>query len=85
LAQRPSVVDNIEDWTLIIDSKREATTSDEVLCGRVVAEFRDAIIVLKFDRYQTNKFLVPKSEVDGFDGAHVRLKIHQMNLFSFCY
>ncbi|HZD35532.1 MAG TPA: hypothetical protein VE130_10035 [Nitrososphaeraceae archaeon] len=85
LAQRPSVVDNIGDWRLIVDSRREATTSDQALCGRVVAEFRDAIIVLKFGRYQTNKFLVPKSEVEGFDGAHVRLKIPQMSLLSFCY
>lgn len=85
LAQNPSVVDNIGDWGLVVDSKHEATTSDQALCGRVVAEFKDAIIVLEFGRYQTNKFLVPKSEVEGFDGVHVRLKIPQMNLLSFCY
>jgi hypothetical protein len=55
------------------------------LCGRVVAEFKDAIIVLNFGRYQTNKFLVPKSKVDGFDGTRVHLKIPETNLFLFCY
>jgi hypothetical protein len=84
LAQRSSVFDSIDDWSLIIHSRREATTSDQALCGRVVAEFKDAIIVLNFGRYQTNKFLVPK-QVDGFDGSSVHLKIPQTNLFSFCY
>jgi hypothetical protein len=85
LAQRSSVFNNIDDWSLIIDSRREATTSDQALCGRVVAEFKDAIIVLNFGRYQANKFLVPKSEVDGFDGTRVHLKIPQTNLLLLCY
>ncbi len=85
MAQRSSVFDSIDDWSLIINSRREASTSDQALCGRVVAEFKDAIVVLNFGRYQTNKFLVPKSKVDGFDGTLVHLKIPQMNLISFCY
>jgi hypothetical protein len=85
LAQRQSTIGNIEDWNLVVDSKYEVATSDQALCGSIVAEFKDAVIVLNFGLYQTNKFLVPKSEVDGFDGTHVRLKIPQANLFSFCY
>lgn len=85
LAQRASVFDNIDDWGLIIDSRREAATSDQTLCGLVVAEFKDAIVVLNFGRYRINKFLVPKSKVDGFDGTLVHLKISQTNLFLFCY
>lgn len=83
--QGSSAFYSIDDWSLIIDSRREATTSDQALCGSVVAEFKDAIIVLNFGRYQTNKFLVPKSKVDGFDGTFVHLRIPQTNLFSFCY
>jgi hypothetical protein len=85
LTQRSSVFDNIDDWSLIVNSRREATTSDQALCGRVVAEFKDAIIVLNFGQYHTNKFLVPKSKVDGFDGTRVHLNIPQTNLFLFCY
>jgi hypothetical protein len=85
VAQRASVFDNIDDWGLIIDSRREAATSDHTLCGLVVAEFKDAIVVLNFGRYQINKFLVPKSKVDGFDGSLVHLKISQTNLFLFCF
>jgi len=85
LAQRSSVFGNIDDWSLIVDSRREATTSDQALCGRVVAEFKDAIIVLNFGRYQTDKFLVPKSKVDGFDGTRVHLKIPETKLVLFCY
>ena len=85
MTQWSSVLDNIDDWSLIINSRREATTSDQELCGRVVGEFKDAIIVLNFGRYQTNKFLVPKSKVDGFDGTRVHLKIPQMSLILFCY
>jgi hypothetical protein len=68
---------------IIIDSMREATTSDQELCGSVVAEYKDAITVLKFGQYLTDKFLVPKSKVDGFDGTFVHLRIPQTNLFSF--
>ena len=85
MAQRSSIFDSIDDWSPIVDSRREATTSDQALCGRVVAEYKDAIIVLNFGRYQTDKFLVPKSKVDGFDGTRVHLKISETNLFLFCY
>lgn len=67
--QGSSAFYSINNWSLIIDSRREATTSDQELWGSVVAEYKDAIIVLKFGQYQTNKFLVPKSKVDGFDGT----------------
>ncbi|MGC1132676.1 MAG: hypothetical protein WA941_07630 [Nitrososphaeraceae archaeon] len=85
MAQRSSVFDNIDDWGLIIDSRREAATSDQMLCGLVVAEFKDAIVVLNFDQYRIHKFLIPKSKVDGFDGIRVHLKISQTSLFLFCY
>lgn len=50
-----------------------------------MAEFKDAIIVLNFGQYQINKFLVPKSNVVGFDETRVHLRIPQTNLFSFGY
>jgi hypothetical protein len=77
--------DNIDDWGLTIASQREAATSDQMLCGLAVAEFKDAIVVLNVGRYQINNFLVPKSKVDGFDGTLGHLKISQTNLFLFCF
>lgn len=77
--------DNIDDWGLTIDSRREAATSDQMLCGLAVAEFKDAIVVLNVVRYQINNFLVPKSKVDGFDGTLVQFKISQTSPFLFCF
>jgi hypothetical protein len=75
--------DNIDDSGLIVDSRLEAATSDQMLCGLAVAEFKDPIAVLNDGRYQINNFLGPKSKVNGFDGTLVHLKISQMNLFLF--
>ena len=40
--------DDTLEWPKIIQAKRIVKTSDQTVCGNVVAEYRDNIIIIEF-------------------------------------
>jgi hypothetical protein len=72
------------DWHEIIQAKGIAMTSDQTVCGNVIAEYRDNIII-EFDETKLNEYMIPKSRVDHYDGRNVRLSISGNLLSSFCF
>ena len=73
------------DWHEIIQAKRIAMTSDQTVCGNVIAEYKDSIIIVEFDEAKLNEYIIPKSRVDHYDGRNVRLSISGNLLSSFCF
>ena len=73
------------DWHEIIQAKRIAMTSDQTVCGNVIAEYKDSIIIIEFDETKLNEYIIPKSSVDHYDGSNVRLSISGSLLPSFWF
>jgi hypothetical protein len=71
------------DWHEITQAKRVAKTSDQTVCGNVVAEYRDNIIIIEFEAKKLNGYIIPKSRVDRYDGRNVHLSIPGSLLSSF--
>ena len=73
------------DWQEIIQAKRIAMTSDQTVCGNIIAEYKDSIIIIEFDQAKLNEYIIPKSRVDHYDGRNVRLSVSGNLLSSFCF
>ena len=73
------------DWNEIIQAKGIVMTSDQTVCGNVIAEYRDSIIIIEFDETKLNEYMIPKSRVDHYDGRNLRLSISGNLLSSFCF
>ena len=69
----------------ITPAKKIAMTSDQTVCGNVIAEYKDSIIIIEFDETKLNEYIIPKSRVDHYDGRNVRLSISGNLLSSFCF
>ena len=73
------------DWQETIQAKRIAMTSDQTVCGHIIAEYKDSIIIIEFDQAKLNEYIIPKSRVDHYDGRNVRLSVSGNLLSSFCF
>jgi hypothetical protein len=73
------------DWHEIIQAKRTAMTSDQTVCGNIVAEYRENIIIIEFEGTKLNEYMIPKSRVDHYDGRNVHLSISGSLLSCFCF
>jgi hypothetical protein len=70
------------DWNEIAQAKKIVKTSDQTLCGNVVAEYKDNIIIIAHGP-KLHEYMVPKSKVDRYDGSDVYLNIPYSLLSSF--
>ena len=77
--------DDSLEWPKIIQAKTIVKTSDQTVCGNVIAEYKDSIIIIEFDETKLNEYIIPKSRVDHYDGRNVRLSISGNLLSSFCF
>jgi hypothetical protein len=59
----------------IYSSKALAKTMEGMLCGNVVAEYNDNIVLIDFDSSNLREYLVPKSIIERFDGTYFYLTI----------
>ena len=75
--------DDTLEWAKIIHAKGIVKTSDQTVCGNVVAEYRDNIIIIEFEGTKLNEYMIPKSRVDHYDGRNVHLSISHSLLSSF--
>ena len=71
------------DWQEIVQAKKTVKTSDQTVCGNVVAEYQDNIIIIEFEAKKLNGYMIPKSRVDDYDGINVHLSIPSSLLSSF--
>jgi hypothetical protein len=58
------------DWREIIQAKRVIKTSDQTVCGNVVAEYRDNIIIIEFEAKKLNGYMIPKSRWQNYIPFH---------------
>jgi|GEM_PF-868067 hypothetical protein len=63
------------EWSNIYSSKALAKTMEGMLCGNVVAEYNDNIVLIDFDSSNLREYLVPKSIIERFDGTYFYLTI----------
>jgi len=73
------------EWPKIIQAKTTVKTSDQTVCGNIVAEYRENIIIIEFEGTKLNEYMIPKSRVDHYDGRNVHLSISGSLLSSFCF
>ena len=50
---------NTFDWSEIAQAKKVAKTSHRTLCGNVIAEYRDNIIIMEFGA-KLHGYMIPK-------------------------
>jgi hypothetical protein len=72
----------ILDWNEITKSKKIVRTADNILCGNIIAEYNDSIIILEGD-YVSHEHMIPKSKVDNYDGRELHLNIPYSKLWMF--
>jgi hypothetical protein len=72
----------ILDWNEITKSKKIVRTADNVLCGYIIAEYNDNIIILEGD-YVSHEHMIPKSKVDSYNGKELHLDIPYSKLWMF--
>jgi hypothetical protein len=70
------------DFSELIISKKGVILSDRKVVGNIIGEKGDSIIVEK-DGVSENIYLVPKTNVEAYDGAQIILKITESELKSF--
>lgn len=64
----------ISDWNEIIKTKKAVRASDKVVCGNVIAEYKDNIIIIHGE-FVSHQLMIPKSKVDSCDGKELHLNI----------
>lgn len=64
-----------DNCSSIYDSKALAKTMEGMLCGSVVAEYNDNIVLIDFSASNLREYLVPKSIIERYDGKYFYLTI----------
>jgi hypothetical protein len=66
---------NSIDWKEISKLKKIVRASDQRLCGNIIAEYNDKIVVIQGNNINFGEYLIPKSKVDHYDGNEIYLNI----------
>ena len=71
-----TTTDNISilNWDEIIKAKKGVRANDKLLCGNVIAEYNDNIIIIHGE-FVSHEYMIPKSTVDYYDGKEIHLNI----------
>lgn len=70
------------DFSELIVSKKGVVLKDNKVVGNIIGEKEDSIIVEK-DTVSENVYTIPKSSIDGYDGAQIKLKSTESELKAF--
>ena len=65
---------NQVDWNELLWSRKEVKSSDQYICGNVMAEYKDKIIIIEGDIIKSHEYIIPKSKVDYYDENDLYLK-----------
>ena len=63
------------DWKENSNSKKGVRASDQRLCGHVIAEYNENIIVIQGVEIKSREYMIPKSKEDHYDGKEDYLRI----------
>ena len=63
------------DFSELIVSKKGVILSDRQVVGNIIGE-RDDFIIVEKDKVSENVYTIPKSKIEGYDGAQIMLKSH---------
>jgi hypothetical protein len=70
------------DFSELIKSHKGVSTSDGQDCGNVIGEREDSVIVER-DVMKEHIYVIPKSKIQGYDGARLILNVSEVDLKSF--
>ena len=70
------------DFSELIKSHKGVSTSDRQDCGNVIGEREDSVIVER-DVMNEHIYVIPKSNIQGYDGARLILNVSEADLKSF--
>lgn len=73
------------DWDLITKRKNLVRTSDQKTCGNIIAEYKDDIFVIKGETVKSREYMIPKTEIDHYDGKELFLGMPYEKLTNFHY
>ena len=65
---------SILNWDEIIKAKKGVRANDKLLCGNVIAEYNDNIIIIHGE-FVSHEDMIPKLTVDYYDGKEIHLNI----------
>jgi hypothetical protein len=65
---------SISDWSEIIKTRKAVRASDKIVCGNVIAEYKDNIIIMHGE-FVSHQHMIPKSKVDSCDDNELHLNI----------
>jgi hypothetical protein len=69
------------DWSEIISKRTPVRTKDNTTCGYVAGEYRDNLLVIA-GRVVAREYVIPKNEVENYDGRELSLKIRHDEISS---
>jgi hypothetical protein len=52
----------------------------QYICGNVMAEYKDKIIIIEGDTIKSHEYIIPKSKVDHYDENDLYLKISRHDM-----
>lgn len=70
------------DFSEAIKSKKGVITTDREVCGNIIGE-RDEYILVEKGVVHDHIYVIPKSKVEGYDGAQIILNVSLPELKSF--
>ena len=65
---------SILNWDQIIKAKKGVRARDKMLCGNVIAEYNENIIIIHGE-FVCPVHMIPKSTVEYYDGKEIHLNI----------
>ena len=63
------------DWNELVKLKKSVMACDKYFCGNVMAQYHDNIIIIEGTTIKSHEYMVPKSNVDRYDGNDLYLNI----------
>jgi hypothetical protein len=62
------------NWNAIISNRTPVRTKDSTMFGYVAGEYKDSFVVIE-GRTVSHEYVIPKDEVDHYDGRELSLKM----------
>ncbi len=70
------------DFSELIKSHKGVSTSDRQDCGNIIGE-RDDSVIIERDVMKEHIYVIPKSEIQGYDGSRLILNLSESDLKQF--
>ena len=70
------------DWAGLAKSKKLVRTKDQRLCGNMIAEYKDKIIIIQ-GAIKSQEYIIPKSNVENYNEKEIYLDIPYEMLSNF--